>query len=100
MKTVYKYPIEFPADEVVLDLPFDAVFVSIGVQNGGLFLWAMVDPEAAEAKYRLLVRGTGHPIDEAADPLGSFMLHGGALVFHVFQAFTHYMLAHRGRGNG
>lgn len=100
MKTVFKYPIEFPADEVVLDLPSGAVFVSVGVQNGGLFLWALVDPDAPEAKHRLLVRGTGHSIKEAVDPLGSFMLQGGALVFHVFQAFTHHMLEHRGRGNG
>lgn len=45
------------------------------------------DPGIAKVKRTIAIVGTGHPAPEEneATYLGSAVLHGGALVFHVFE---------------
>ncbi len=84
--TVYKYlvPLE---DEPVLELPKGAQVLSFQVQHERMVLYALVNPDARHEKRRFRLAGTGHPID-AELPLrfiGTVQLHGGALVFHLFE---------------
>jgi len=85
-KTVYKYPIPVEG-EFELGLPQGARVLSVQVQAGMVCLWALVDPKAPLAPRRFRLAGTGHPIEnaESLSFVDTFQLHGGALVFHVFE---------------
>lgn len=83
---VFKYPIKVE-DNQYLYMPDGAVPLCVQVQNDKPCIWASVDPSAPDGRPTLvIVRGTGHEY-EARDNesyLGTFQLHGGALVFHVW----------------
>lgn len=81
--TIWKFPIAV-FDEFMVSMPRDAEVVFVGVQNDEPFLWARVVPGRALEQRRFLLRGTGHGVDLDCKHLGSFMLNGGALVFHLF----------------
>lgn len=85
MMTIRKYQLEV-TDEQEIELPNTHRLLSVQEQNGTPCLWALVDPDAASMKRMLRIFGTGQPIKEYpnADFLGTFQLHGGRLVFHVF----------------
>jgi len=84
MKTIWKY--EIVLGEFILSMPTGAHILSMAVQAGRVCMWALVNPDAPTVPRRFNCVGTGHPID--ADELGSFvgtcMLAGGGLVFHLF----------------
>ena len=85
--TIWKYPLEL-TDEQQFRMPVGAKPLSVATQNGQLCLWALVDPSpyAPKETRRFYLRGTGHPMDDAVDAafIGTVMMHGGTLVFHVF----------------
>jgi hypothetical protein len=93
-RSVYKYPIPI-TDNVTIDLPVGAEILSVGVQKGvnvhgypeAVCLWALVTPASPVERRRFRVVGTGHPIssNENLKFIGTVMLEGGALVFHVFE---------------
>ena len=67
-------------------MPQGAKILYCAVQRGIPCLWAEVQPEAAKEKRRFAIYGTGHPINAANQKyIDSYMLHDGALVFHVFE---------------
>ncbi len=84
--SVWKFVL--PIDDVVsVQMPARARVLSCGVQHGEVCVWAAVDTTAALVERRFRVAGTGHPltlIDASGPFVGTVMLHGGALVFHVF----------------
>jgi hypothetical protein len=86
MQAVYKYPVEI-ADYVYLELPEEAEILTVQVQGGNVFLWALVNPDAPSQERILRIAGTGHPIIESEDLryISTFQLHGGQLIFHAFQ---------------
>ena len=83
--TVWKFPMRI-ADVAVAEMPKGARLLRAGIQNDTFCVWALVDPEAPKVERRVRIAGTGHPI--AADLtevyVNTFEMHGGALVFHVF----------------
>lgn len=86
MRTIYKYPLEITDYQPVL-MPVSATILSVQVQRGVPCLWAMVDSDSNEPELRqIFIHGTGHRINQnAAKHIGTFQLHEGALVFHVFE---------------
>ena len=83
--TIWKFPAR--PDMFVLEMPSGARILSIDAQNGKPFLWALVDPDAPKVQRRFLTAGTGHPLHDSVSGaafVGTFQLHGGALVFHLF----------------
>lgn len=84
MKRVFKYPLE-TTDEQTVHMPRGAHPLCVQVQ-GGPCLWAMVDDQQPTEPRTIRVIGTGHPIPDAdrLDYIGTYQLHGGALVFHIF----------------
>ena len=84
--TIWKFPLEV-TDEQVIEVPQGAALLSCQVQSGTPCLWALVDDSAPRVKRRIRIHGTGHPV-AGVDHLSfvdTFHLHGGQLVFHVFE---------------
>ena len=75
-------------------MPAGAQVLSVGPPRNGtqelaaeLDLWAVVDPSAATSPRHFRVVGTGHPMpDDCGRFVGTTVTHGGALVWHVFEA--------------
>ena len=85
MKRIWKYTVM--VDDYSIEMPVGAKILDVQVQNGEPHLWALVDDIAPMEARRFATVGTGHPLpDEISDGkhLGTFHLHGGALVFHLF----------------
>lgn len=86
MKIIYKYPIEI-TDKQTLPMPVGANILTVQVQNGNPFIWAMVDTEVPTEEVAIRVHGTGHPINESLnlEYIGTFQSNGKCFVFHVFK---------------
>lgn len=82
---VWKYTLETGTKS--LAVPLDAKFLYVAVQYGEPQLWALVNPKASKEIRQIRIVGTGHYMDlsNTYEHLGSFLLEGGALVFHVFE---------------
>lgn len=85
--TIYKFPAPIN-DEVALSMPVGAVVLSVALQAGEPVLWALVTPTAGYEQRRFHWRGTGHPADGLGRFIGTVLMHGGVLVFHLFEAAT------------
>lgn len=85
MKTIWKFPVDV-SDRVALPMPRGAEILTIENQGGAVCIWALVDSEAILVTRKLAFRGTGHPADglDSSQYVGSVLLNGGALVFHLF----------------
>ena len=86
MSVIWKFPVEIK-DEFSIEMPAGAELLSIQAQRGEPFLWAEVNPEAELKSRKFRVFGTGQPIevDEWIEYVGTFQMHDGALVFHLYE---------------
>lgn len=86
MVTIHKFELILE-DLSEVRMPQGASVLSIQTQNDRPWIWAKVDTSKPMQTRRFCVRGTGHPLkgDEGTF-IATFQLHGGALVFHVFEA--------------
>ncbi len=84
MKTIYKYPVSF--GEFTQRMPKGAKVLSVQEQNGGIQMWALVDPPAPLEERRFILAGTGHLLPDDAEQrfVGTLQQAGGALVWHLF----------------
>lgn len=87
--TIWKFPLE-TADSPVISAPRGARFFCVQIQHGQACVWAIVDPTEPQVDHKLVIHGTGHPVDvdNLGAYIGTYQLSGGALVFHVFHAKT------------
>ena len=87
-KTIWKYTLE-TMDFQTLEIPKNAQLLTIQVQGTHCRLWALVDPEEATEERDFEIFGTGNPVHcdmgVVRSYIGSYQLHGGELVFHVFE---------------
>lgn len=83
MITVHKYPFQID-DSFQLRLPAGAQLLTIQVQGATPCMWFKVDTEQPKYTKTFYVRGTGHDCSDVGEYLGTFQLHSGQLVFHVF----------------
>lgn len=85
MKVIYKYPLKV-TDEQQVTMPADAAILTVQVQNGQPFLWAMIDNTCGPMTERKIsIIGTGNLFRTAGRYIGTFQMHDGLLVFHVFE---------------
>ena len=86
MKTIWKFGFDIE-DQITIKMPKGAEILSVQTQNGGPQLWALVDDAAIPSEPRRFeLYGTGHPFREGEQKfIGTFQLHGGSLVFHLFE---------------
>lgn len=83
---IWKYPLKIN-DTNTIDMPEGARILCVQIQNGGPCLWALVDTQSPIKVPRVIETfGTGHPMnDSLREYIGTYQLHDGALVFHVFE---------------
>jgi len=84
---VYKYLLDL-VDYQAVPLPAGAEILSVAEQLSGLVMWAKVDPARPTVPRDIIIKGTGHPItnDELGRFIGTALMYGGTLVWHVFEA--------------
>jgi hypothetical protein len=72
-----------------LHMPADAQVLTVQMQGGQPQLWARVDPAKPKEWRTFDVYGTGHsmPDDPRMRYVATFQMDGGALVWHVFEAW-------------
>lgn len=85
MQAVYKFPLR-TTDHQEIYLPASAVVLTVQVQHGTPCLWALVEEDDRMTKHGLTIVGTGHPVSEVGDYIGTYQLDGGSMVFHVFNS--------------
>ncbi len=70
-------------------MPIGAKILTVQTQNDIPCLWALVDPQAETEGRNIEIFGTGHPVlsdlGTAREYIGTFQMHNGTLVFHVFE---------------
>lgn len=87
---IWKYdlnPNEGDQMSCFLEMPAQAKILTVQIQHGKPRLWALVDPNRSKELRRFQVVGTGHPFEPAptAHHIGSFQMHEGTFIFHVFE---------------
>lgn len=83
MKTIYKYTLSSPQNEV--DLPREFKILHLALQNEIPCLWAEVDDIKPLIRMTVTFYGTGHIVpDNAGNYIGTVLMHDGSLVFHAY----------------
>jgi len=82
--TIWKFPLKV-TDVQDIAIPLGSRLLCVKLQHNVPVLYAHVNPSLEKAPVRVFVHGTGHPVHpEARHYLGTFLLNGDHLVFHVF----------------
>lgn len=83
-KTNWKFTLQ---PECKVEMPEGAQLLTVREQGDDICLWALVDSDAPMVARRFVGFGTGHqiPEDQALSFIGTAMLQGGNLVFHIFE---------------
>ena len=86
MKTIWKF--RLTSTTICVSMPKGARVLCMQAQGDVATLWAEVDPEAKREDRYFRIYGTGHGIAEDESDreyVGTYQLHSGSLVFHVFE---------------
>lgn len=84
MKTIWK--LQLNPEKEVYEIPQGAEILSVQTQLGNPCIWFMCNPNARPETRRFVIIGTGHEIVvENLKFIGTFQLHEGKLVFHLFE---------------
>lgn len=88
MSVVWKFPLDWTADEQLIEVPTRSHCVRVAVQGeahgiGTLTMRLVEEPAAETTTRRFVVRGTGHEVDGDATYLGT--AESGAFVWHLFE---------------
>ena len=88
MKTIWKFGIS-PGNPFRVTMPKGARIIHVETQQNRPCFWAEVDTEAEAEERFFETFGTGHqmPTDMGLERehVGSFLLDGGTLVFHLYE---------------
>lgn len=86
-RRIFKYEVEY--GETAIELPIGAELLHAGTQRfgecEGVFLWALVDPEAPVARRDIGYFATGDYIPEGAEYVGTAITPDTAFVWHVYE---------------
>jgi len=83
--TIWKFPLAI-TDRQTVTMPEGARILNAQMQGQTLCLWALVNPAAPGKDREIEVLGTGNPApDENRCYISTTQMHGGALVWHVFE---------------
>ncbi len=81
---VHKFPVTVK-DPLTLEMDANGRVLEFAEQNGRLYVWALVDPDATKEHREFQLASTGYPIRGNHRYVGTAQLHGGDLVFHLFE---------------
>lgn len=83
MKTIWKFPLRLAGVQTI-NMPDCAKVRHVAVQHIlGPQLWAEVDPTAKTEPRNFAIHGTGQPIADNEQYVGTF--HQGEFVWHVYE---------------
>ena len=83
MKTIWKYGL---APECTQEIPRGGKILHVASQGDNMCLWVMVDPGMPKETRKFRVYGTGNiMLDNPGTFIGTVLMNGGSLVFHVFE---------------
>lgn len=84
--TIWKFVFNV-SDRFTILMPEGAEILAVQTQNETPCVWARVNPSAPLVGRDFAVFGTGHevPDDVAYAHVGTFQLHGGTFVGHLFE---------------
>jgi hypothetical protein len=83
MKTVWKFQLEV-TDHQSLFMPVGAEVLTCGFQGNELFVWALVDDQAASEDRQFRIIGTGHEADCVQSWRYVNTVFYNTLVWHIF----------------
>lgn len=83
MKTIWKAVLEI-ADEQVISMPQGSRIICSREQLDQPCIWFGCDPTNTPEKRVIFMRGTGHLLPKIGTYIGTCILHGGQLVYHIF----------------
>lgn len=83
MKTIWKYHLDI-TDVQQLIIPLPASLLTVGVQDGNLCVWALVDPDKTLMPVDIYIYGTGNPVRNAPGKYVGTVQNEG-YVWHVFE---------------
>lgn len=87
--TIWKFPLQLLAVQTV-QMPRGSKIIHVDFQDGGVMLWALVDPDKPHCSRRIDIAGTGHTLrhptitEGVRDHIGSVLQNEGQFVWHVF----------------
>lgn len=83
---IWKWTLDV-TDRQSLSIPVGAKLLTVQTQGNAPQLWALVDEEAPAVRRTFVTYGTGHPMPDAdyGTYVGTYQIHNGELVFHVFE---------------
>lgn len=86
-RVIWKFPLRI-LDEQTVEMPADAVLLSVAEQTDVVCLWAEVVPDRPTEKRRILIHGTGHAISGEPRFIGTVLALDGRLVLHLYDGGT------------
>jgi len=78
---IWKFPLRLE-DVQELEIPRHNEILTCQVQNGGICLWAIVDPKQRTEKRTVRIVGTGRPMPDGCTYVSTVQM--GAFVWHIF----------------
>jgi hypothetical protein len=87
MRTIFKYRLKLVGSQTI-EMPHDAEFLSVQLQNEKICVWALIDTEKLIDLEYFVIQGTGLPFPDKPKYLqflGTIQPNTG-LVWHVFRA--------------
>lgn len=84
VRRIFKYPVEL-TDSFAIDLPAGAEVLTVQTQGDAPFIWALVVDHARLEPRHFRLCGTGHVLGDGTRYVGTFQLHDGAFVGHLFE---------------
>ena len=93
MSRIFKYEMVPREDligvhpEIHVEMPRGAEILHVDAQGDRMFVWAIVVPEQPLARYSFIVLPTGGEVTwplRDIPHIGTLLMRGGSLVFHVF----------------
>lgn len=86
LKSIWKYPINV-SDRIELSMPKGAEILCVQMQYEFPCIYALVNVNEEKEVREFRVVDTGHPLQQYNGKyIGTFQLHGGDLVFHLFES--------------
>ncbi len=86
VKTIWKFAMNY-VDQMV-EMPEGADILSLQIQNGLPFIWAVVDTDHRRVPRQFRVYGTGHQLPDPCTHLqhvGTFLVENLGEVWHMFE---------------
>ena len=84
-KAIWKFPINSIGVNKIM-MPMDAVILTLQTQGNMPCMWALCDPSKTEVERTFEPFSTGETFNPSnMSYIGTFQIHNGALVFHLFE---------------